>query len=159
MTSINIIFIHFILFQLLWMLDARNLFYKERNITDTLISLTCYIMVDENLLQEYSESIRRLKRQCLEAGMSDEEFRKLYFESLKSLEARDSPESQSHLRFRAKYQIVVVGVLILLCAAYNSKYMYSTMMCSMQEYIYPGLRLLRRISIPLISLFPSLTGK
>lgn len=117
------------------------------------------MMVDENLLQEYSESIRRLKRQCLEAGMSDDEFCKIYFESLKSLDAGDTPEPQSRLRFRAKYQVLVIGVLVVLCAAYNSKYMYSTMMCSLQEYIYPGLRLLRRISIPLISLFPSLTGK
>lgn len=116
-------------------------------------------MVDENLLQEYSESIRRLKRQCLEAGMSDDEFRKVYFESLKSLEIRDTPEAQSRLRFRAKHQVLVLGVLVLLFAAYNSKYLYSTMMCTLQEYIYPGLRLLRRISIPLISLFPSLTGK
>lgn len=116
-------------------------------------------MVDENLLQEYSESIKRLKRQCLEAGMSEDEFRKVYFESLKSLEARDTPEAQYRLRFRIKYLVLVIGVLVLLLAAFNSKYMYSTVMCSVQEYIYPGLRLLRRISIPLISLFPSLTGE
>lgn len=113
-------------------------------------------MVDENLLQEYTESIRRLKTQCFEAGLSEDEFRKVYFESLKSLEPRNTSETQSRSRFRV---VLVVGVIILLCAAYDSKYLYSTMMCNLQEYIYPGLRLLRRISIPLISLFPSLTGK
>lgn len=121
--------------------------------------LTCRMMVDENLLQGYSESIRRLKRQCLEAGMTEDEFRKIYFESLNSLDARGSPETQSRSRFRVKYRVLVVGVIIFLCAAYNSKYLYSILMCNLQEYIYPGLRLLRRISIPLISLFPSLTGE
>lgn len=114
-------------------------------------------MANQNDLSEYSDSINTLRNQCLDAGMSEDEFRKLYFESLTSLDNHQvgtRPES-----IRTKYKVIFILVLILGCCIYNYKTIYSCVICHMQEYIYPGLRLLRKITIPFLSLFPSLTGK
>ncbi|KAI8440418.1 hypothetical protein MSG28_001736 [Choristoneura fumiferana] len=114
-------------------------------------------MVNEALLQEYSSSVERLKKQCMEAGMTEDEFRRLYFESLDSLENRSPRIISTRWKYITKYRIVLIGLFVTLCIVYNFKSIYSTLVCNLQEYIYPGLRLLRRISIPFISLFPGLT--
>lgn len=109
-------------------------------------------MVNESL-EEYSSSIRRLKQQCAEAGMSDEEFRKMYFETLSTVETSGNPR-----RFYYKISFYLVLAVVLCTTIVNYKFMYSCISSSMQEYIYPGLRFLRKMSIPFISLFPSITG-
>lgn len=112
-------------------------------------------MNNKELLQEYSESIRSLKKECAKAGISDEEFKEMYFESIKDVDNLVN-ENQSFLK---KYKFIITCFFIVLFVAYNFKSIYSCFLCNVQEYIYPGYRLLRKISIPFLSLFPSLTGK
>ncbi|XP_045459532.1 uncharacterized protein LOC123670068 [Melitaea cinxia] len=110
-------------------------------------------MNNKELLQEYSESIRSLKKECAKAGISDEEFKEMYFESIKDVDNLVN-ENQSFLK---KYKFIITCFFIVLFVAYNFKSIYSCFLCNVQEYIYPGYRLLRKISIPFLSLFPSLT--
>ncbi|XP_075972240.1 uncharacterized protein LOC142974031 [Anticarsia gemmatalis] len=114
-------------------------------------------MSSQEALQEYSDSIKNLKKQCLDAGMSEDEFKRMYFQSLKTLETSGHVESNRPRYFIAKCIYILTGILVGIYIFYNYKIIYSTIMCNVQEYIYPGLKLLRRISIPFISLFPSLT--
>lgn len=116
-------------------------------------------MVDQNTVKEYSDSIQRFRNQCLDAGMSEDEFRQLYFESLQSLQNnnRNTPNN-THQVFKTKYKVLFILVIVVGCFTYNYKTIYSCVLSHLQEYIYPGLKLLRRISIPFLSLFPSLTG-
>ncbi|XP_026765420.2 uncharacterized protein LOC113523619 isoform X2 [Galleria mellonella] len=113
-------------------------------------------MVNEELLQEYSYSIQRLKRQCTEKGMSEEEFKKLYYHSLAFIEMQNQSVVTSRQRVGKRYKLLLAAVIVI-CIVYNFKFIYSCVVCNLQDYIYPGLRLLRRISIPFISLFPSIT--
>lgn len=114
-------------------------------------------MSNQEIIQEYSNSIKNLKKQCTDAGMSEEEFKRMYFKSLKSLENTGSPETNTPRRAATKFRIVLLVIIIGVCVVYNYKSIYSSIVCNLQEYIYPGLKLLRKISIPFISLFPSLT--
>lgn len=114
-------------------------------------------MVNTEVLLEYSNSLKNLKKQCMEAGMSEEEFRRMYFQSLKTLESTAQLGDNSRRRVYTKYGTLFLGIVIAIYVTYNFKTVYSTVMCNVQEYIYPGLKLLRRIAIPFISLFPSLT--
>lgn len=116
-------------------------------------------MSNHEVIQEYANSIKNLRKHCGDAGMSEEEFRKIYFRSLKTLETTGRPEVNTPRRFITKFRILLVGILIGVYIFYNHKTIYSSIVCNLQEYIYPGLKFLRKISIPLISLFPSLTGK
>ncbi|XP_037870733.1 uncharacterized protein LOC105841900 [Bombyx mori] len=111
-------------------------------------------MVNQEVLRDYSSSIKNLKREAANAGISEEDFKKLYFESLKTLEKSERPSSLTIVR---NNKLKIISVLLLVFALFNFKYVYSSFVCNLQEYIYPGLRLLRKISIPFISLFPALS--
>lgn len=117
-------------------------------------------MSNEEFLQEYSNAINNLKKQYKDNGMTEDEFKRIYFKSLKSLQSStEYEEADRSRRLVIKYGILFIGTIIVLYSVYNFETLYSTIMCNVQEFIYPGLKLLRRISIPIISLFPSLTGK
>ncbi|XP_032512001.2 uncharacterized protein LOC116766296 isoform X2 [Danaus plexippus] len=105
-------------------------------------------------IDEYSNSIKRLKNESTITGISEEEFTKMYFQSLNELNRERLKKSN-----RKTNTIFVIPILVIffITIAYNYKFVYSCLICNMQEYIYPGLRLLRKISIPFVALFPSLT--
>ncbi|XP_072942159.1 uncharacterized protein [Epargyreus clarus] len=111
-------------------------------------------MSKQEVLHRYSQSITLLKKESTDAGISEDEFQKLYFDSLKShnITAERNPQ-----RRYTKYFTIVLITLTVLCMVYNYKAIYSYLICNLQEYIYPGLRLIRKLSIPFISLFPALT--
>lgn len=115
-------------------------------------------MVNQEILEEYSNSVKRLKKQWLEAGMSEEDFKKLYLETLQSAE---KPQSTQELRYSRlkRYALLVLTVILSIVLILNYKTLYSCAACNLQDCIYPGLKLLRKFAIPFISLFPSITGK
>lgn len=110
-------------------------------------------MANEEALQNYSNSIKLIKRQCREAGISEEDFKRMYFESLNDVQ-NDIATIPDTRRIFTKRRCLFGGIIILAIIVYNIKTIHS----NLQEYIYPGLQVLRRLSIPFISLFPSLTG-
>ncbi|XP_013185566.2 uncharacterized protein LOC106131122 [Amyelois transitella] len=112
---------------------------------------------DQEILKEYCNSISKLKKECLNEGLTEREFQELYFKSLKFINMQNIPTGRQQNRFFTNRTFLLMGILIVTCVVYNYKILYSGIVCNLQEYIYPGLRLLRRISIPFISLFPSLT--
>ncbi|XP_046978736.1 uncharacterized protein LOC124544300 [Vanessa cardui] len=112
-------------------------------------------MTNKELLQEYSESIKRLRKESADIGIDDDEFRKMYFESLDDLD--ENLELNRRQSFFKKYKFLIMFVIIIIFAIYHFKSIYSYIICNIQEYIYPGLRLLRKISIPFLSLFPAVT--
>lgn len=113
-------------------------------------------------IQEYYNVVRRWKQQCNDEGLSDEEFMELYNETLDSVSASRivSPENTNFTRRKKYVACLAIGLAIIaiLLVATNYKVLYSYIACNLQDYIYPGLRLIRKLSIPIISLFPSLTG-
>ncbi|KAJ8727122.1 hypothetical protein PYW08_015519 [Mythimna loreyi] len=114
-------------------------------------------MSNHEVMQEYANAIQNLRKQCGDAGLSEEEFRRMYFRSLKTLENAERPEVNTPRRFVTKFRVLLIVIIVGVYIAFNHKSIYSSIVCNLQEYIYPGLKLLRKISIPLISLFPSLT--
>lgn len=76
-------------------------------------------MSNQEIIQEYSNSIKNLKKQCTDAGMSEEEFKRMYFKSLKSLENTGSPETNTPRRAATKFRIVLLVIIIGVCVVYN----------------------------------------
>ncbi|CAH0397571.1 unnamed protein product [Chilo suppressalis] len=114
-------------------------------------------MGSENILKEYSDSIKSLRRECLDGGLEEEAFREFYFESLKSLDSYQQLRNENRPMLTTKLKYLVIGMLVLGICIYNFTAVYACIVCNLQDYIYPGLRLLRKLSIPFISLFPSLS--
>lgn len=114
---------------------------------------------NRELLQEYSKSINKLKKESIDAGITEEEFKVMYFKSLNELKSKDNTMADSdRRRFLKKLLLVVLCLTTVVIITYNFKLIYGCLVCKMQDYIYPGLRLLRKCAIPFISLFPALTG-
>lgn len=110
-------------------------------------------------LHEYSTSIRKLKKQCIDAGMDEQEFKEIYLESLKYVQKTQKPYQSCRISIIRKLFIIFTSIFLIFLVVFNFKSLYNCLLCNIQDYIYPGLRFIRRLSIPIISLFPSLTGK
>lgn len=115
-------------------------------------------MSEDSALREFSNSLNQLKKECMDAGISEEEFKEMYNETLDNIVRNPPVEPNQYRRLYKNYKFLAL-CLILIILVFNYKSLYSYLICNMQDYIYPGLRLLRKASIPFISLFPALTGK
>ncbi|KAH9641896.1 hypothetical protein HF086_011646 [Spodoptera exigua] len=113
-------------------------------------------MSNHEVIQEYSNSIKHLKKECIDAGMTEEEFKRMYLSSLETLDDEERPNNVPR-RVITKFRVSLVMLFITLYIVYDYKSTYSSIVCNLQEFIYPGLKLLRKITIPFISLFPSLS--
>lgn len=114
-------------------------------------------MSDDEVFQEYKQSIQRLRDESISAGITNQEFDKIYSESIKSIIIKKKNDRLNNYISRKICTFSIILVILVLIV-YNFKFLQSCLICNIQEYTYPGLRLLRKASIPLISLFPSLTG-
>ncbi|KAG6450720.1 uncharacterized protein LOC115443947 [Manduca sexta] len=106
---------------------------------------------------KYIQSIQKLKEECLRTGMNEDEFRKIYFESLSSLVEEDQKMTRRIMDFIKRHKITLLLIMFAICFHYNFQYIYSSVVCSLQDYIYTVLSLLRKIFIPILTIFPSLT--
>lgn len=118
-------------------------------------------MVKRQGLKVYSLSMEMLKKQCIEAGMSEAEFKRIYYEALNELQ-KESTALPPELTKRAsrsdnvalKFTVLMIALAISYVVIYNSNVILS----NLQEFIYPGLHTLRKLAIPIVSLFPAITG-
>lgn len=111
----------------------------------------------QQFIQEYFDSIRTLKKESCDQGMLDKEFMKLYEKTLDSLTS--APQKSSNFTKSKKYGALLLLSLTLIIVTAKYKVIYSCIACNLQDYIYPGLRLLRTFFIPILTWFTPLTGK
>lgn len=109
----------------------------------------------QELLRSYSNSIKTLRLESQRSKISEDEFKNIYLQTFQEL--RQNTRYQHKHKLIRRTKIILIVIIVCLIGFYNIKDIYSAFMCNLQEYIYPGLRLLRHFTIPLISLFPSLT--
>ncbi|XP_023938180.2 uncharacterized protein LOC112045983 [Bicyclus anynana] len=114
-------------------------------------------MTNKELLQEYSKSITKLKKESVDAGITEEEFKEMYYKSLHDLVKNNHISAANNRQWFKTKLIWLICLSTIIIVIYNYKSIHACVVCEMQDYIYPGLRLLRKFSIPFISLFPVLT--
>lgn len=115
-------------------------------------------MTQQAKTRDYSNTIKRLKSEGVQSGLSEEEFKQIYHESLQELQ-QNLPLRPHRTSIIRKYKYIIIATILATLIIWNFKSVYSMVVCNLQEYIYPGLRLLRKLSLPFISLFPSLSGE
>lgn len=115
------------------------------------------IMNEVQAEHEYLESLRNLFERATAAGISAEEFHQLVGDSLNQIE-NYRPTSRWKIFRKKKFVIMIVILLLCIINCITNEKPVSLFLCKIQEFIYPGLKLLRIVSIPIISFFPSLTG-
>lgn len=120
-------------------------------------------MTKKRLLREYKRSIKSIRAFTDSVGLSDNEFDSLFNDCLCSVE-----NDEGNIKTKRNKKNIILWfiwrLIFIVVSLYVVNYLFngkpfSFVFCKIQELIYPGLRLLRIISIPVISYFPSLTGK
>ena len=117
-------------------------------------------MSKENLLLEYNKNVEQLKKSAKESGLSDEEISKIFKESFEELKTQYS-NKVGKKRYGLKVSVV--------CTVFFSIFIYvllnvhtptsSIVLRNVQGLTYPALKIVRILSVPIIKLFPSLTGR
>lgn len=119
-------------------------------------------MTKKRLLREYKRSIKNIRAFTDSVGLSDNEFDSLFNDCLSSVENNKrniKTKNFKNIVLLFIWRLIIIGVLLYVGNYFLNGKPFSFVFCKIQELIYPGLRLLRIISIPVISYFPSLTGK
>lgn len=117
-------------------------------------------------LKTYKREIEALKEQGKEWGLSEEEVNFAYGESLLYLKDKfpalynRNPED-CPTRKRRLLRFIIIFLIIITGICYGLSYHKPThnfVERNIQEAIYPFMKLYRKITLPLIEWFPSLTG-
>ncbi|CAH0721547.1 unnamed protein product, partial [Brenthis ino] len=65
-------------------------------------------MTSKNLLQEYAKSINQLKKECSDAGISEEEFKEMYYDTLNELDRNNENIVPNRRRFNKGYLYLII---------------------------------------------------
>lgn len=114
------------------------------------------------LLQQYKNDVNNLRKCAKELNFSDKEITKIFQECFRQLE-KENPSSnhnaQKYLWTILKLFFIFILLSICLYILLNVHQPTSSIVLrNVQGLIYPGLKVLRFLSVPIIKRYPSLTG-
>ncbi|XP_015595946.1 uncharacterized protein LOC107268077 isoform X1 [Cephus cinctus] len=108
-------------------------------------------------LEEYKRRVVEIKRQAYENDINEIEVEKIFDEVFEMLEARQASKS-CNLIMMIKSLIFLVFALILgMISLYNHPSTHNILLRNLQNFIYPGMKVFRKLAVPIISNYPSLT--
>lgn len=117
------------------------------------------------MYQFYAEESQKLRNIGKNLHLTDTDIDRIIDESFKFLETEYASKqvSQKCSLFRRKNIIIfsaVIGVLAFLCfyTSYQRKSVHAYIVRNFQVLVYPAMKLLRKIMLPVIEKFPALTG-
>lgn len=108
-------------------------------------------------LDDYERELKRICENARDAGITQSEID----ESLENGFAVARNKNRSYYSNRTKL-VFLASILITLCVisteiGYDGKYLTATVRRSLQNFIYPGLKLWRTLALPFIHNYPSLS--
>lgn len=110
-------------------------------------------MVD---LDEYRERVRQIRQYALDHDISEAQTTEIFQACFRQLEAKYSKS-----RLLKLLQLLCIVLLVIsfvsLCLC-NQRWLNDILVRLFQNSIYPGLYVLRKVAVPVISLYPSLSG-
>lgn len=114
----------------------------------------------EDLLQKYNQNVEEIRNLGKEMKLSDEEINKIFTECFSELR-RNECNDFTHLLIKILKSIcyIIFISFVIYTILYHHQPTLSLVMRNVQGFIYPGLKILRLISVPIISAYPSLSGK
>lgn len=106
-------------------------------------------------LEVYKAKLEKIRRYARENGISESDIDETLQNSFKILESKRKPRGAACC---VKLTIVVLLVMIVCFASFDRKFLAAIIMRNLQNSIYPGLKLLRKVAVPIIQHYPSLSG-
>lgn len=112
-------------------------------------------------LGEYERMVRRLRELAKERGISESVVRRAFEETFAKLERRHPRRVvRSRSRVLSLLPFLFLGLAFacaVSCPRFDGRSVRSAILRNLQSSIYPGLRLLRRLGVPVLERYPSLS--
>ncbi|KAK9304316.1 hypothetical protein QLX08_004302 [Tetragonisca angustula] len=105
-------------------------------------------------LEVYKEQLQKIRHYARENGITENEIDKALQNSFRVLEKK---EKKVNLCFIVKSMFVILFIIIVCFISFDKKFLIVMLMRNLQNSIYPGLKLIRKIAIPVIQHYPSLS--
>lgn len=118
-------------------------------------------MSKTELLQQYKNDVNNLRKCAKELNLNDEEVTQAFkdcFKILNSENVSSSKHAQKYLTILKLFSIFILSLLFIYILLNVHQPTSSLVLRNVQGLIYPGLKVLRFLSVPVIKKFPSLTG-
>jgi len=110
------------------------------------------IMVD---LDEYRESVRQIRRYAAVHNVSEAQTSEIFRACFQQLEAKYSKKSKKSRSLRIILSFALISIVLLcLCQSWLNVIFIRIS----QNSIYPVLYTLRKVAVPIVSMYPSLSG-
>lgn len=109
-------------------------------------------MVD---LEVYKKQLKKIRQFARENDITDNEINKALQNSFRTLEKK---EKKVNFRFFMKSMVTLLFIIIICFISFDKKFLGVMLLRNLQNSIYPGLKLLRKIAVPIIQHYPSLSG-
>lgn len=112
-------------------------------------------MVD---LKEYRQYVDDLRAYARDHGITEDETDKIFEECFRELEKQSV--NKCHWLFKIIKITFGVVLCVIICAIclYNHPSTHNFCLRNIQDFIYPGMWIVRKLAVPIITRFPALTG-
>lgn len=135
--------------------NARQHFNK-----DLTFNLNFLVMSKNSLLHQYKKDVTELTKRAKHLNLSNHNIKKIFDECFKEIEDNDKKQRSYHSIFSLILKItllIVIFCLILYVLLNVHQPTSSIVLRNVQGLIYPGLKLVRFLAVPILKQFPSLT--
>lgn len=122
-------------------------------------------MSNEELLTNYRENVNKLRETAKSIQMTDDEINELFEDCLHNLKnygnVNNNPKRNLASRiiflFKLTFIFTIIFVLVFILLNHHQPTL-SLVLRNVQGFIYPSLKLLRLFAMPIIKVFPTLSG-
>lgn len=105
-------------------------------------------------LEEYKKELEKIYQCARENDITETEINRILQNSFYILEKKNKK-----INFHVIKSMVIILCIIVICFIFfDKKILAIVLLRNLQNSIYPGLKLLRQIAIPIIQHYPSLSG-
>lgn len=111
------------------------------------------------LLREYKKDVKSIIKSAKESGLNDEQIKELFQQSFLHIKTDKVSSGQSFHQLKISVLISAFIVLFIYILLNVHTPTSSIVLRNVQGLTYPALKIVRTLSVPIIKLFPSLTGK
>ncbi|KAK0159977.1 hypothetical protein PV328_007431 [Microctonus aethiopoides] len=107
--------------------------------------------------KSYCQYVDDIKSYAKENGLSESETNEIFNNVFDEFETKFSRRLKIFFSIIKWFIQFFVGLILLLIVLYNHPSTHNLFLRNMQYYIYPGFNILRKIAIPILKKYPSLT--
>lgn len=111
-------------------------------------------------LKQYKKDVETIRKSAKNLGLSDSEVNKIFNDCINNInEKKCSKNKAQRCNFTIKLFLLFLCFCISIYILLNVHQTTSSIVLrNVQGLIYPGMKMVRYLSVPIIKLFPSLTG-